>query len=210
MLLAACENTVVVDFAEPFPRQAADMQVFPTQHRGVYTAVDSITSLCIGPTAVWQQELRRMMLSRHQIDSLHRRLTADSTYQDDQSRLHYLRLVSRDSVRDSWLECDTIFTLTGPDAGRLRRFQGRYYLNSPEINGSWWVQRLKISGRQAVRQTLGQDTLRLLVLDTATVQRRRDKNISYFHLAPPPGPQTRRVSRYAGLWETAGEFVRRH
>ena len=61
------------------------------------------------------------MFSRYQLDSLHHRLMADSTYQEN-GHLHYLRLVSRDSVRDSWLWNDTIFNLAGNEAGMLRRF----------------------------------------------------------------------------------------
>ena len=209
LLLAACDGGVVVDFAAPFPAARADMPAFPARHQAVYTAADSTTSLCVGPRAVWQQELRHEMRSRRQLDSLPHRLSADSTYQESSGRRHYLRLVGADSVRDSWLECDTVFTLLGTNPGRLRRFQGQYYLSSPDETGNWWVQRLEIAGPQLVWQTLGQDTLRLRALDAATVQRRREKNYTAFHLTPAPGPQMRRVGRYAGLWTTAGEFVRR-
>lgn len=210
LLLVACDQrAVVVDFAQPFPTQTPELSVFPARHRAVYTAADSTTSLCIGPRAVWRQQLRSIMLSRRQLDSLPQPLRADSTYREN-GRLHYLRLMGRDSVRATWLESDTLFTLAGPDAGRLRRFRGCYYLNTPnEAGDGWWVQRLAIADRTLVWQTLGQDTLRLLALDPASVQNHRAKGVSSFRLVPAPGPQTRRVSRYAGLWETADEFARR-
>lgn len=211
LMLTACEDGWVIDFAQPFPMQAADMAAFPARHRAVYTATDSGKSLCIGRTAVWRQELQKMMLGRRQLDSLHHRLSADSAYQDEHGRHHYLRLVGKDSVRDSWLWCDTIFTLAGPNAGRLRRFQGRYYLNIPdESAGQWLVQRLEISDPNLTWQTLGNDTTRLLALDPAMVRYHRNLGVSYFQLAPAPGPQTRHVGRYAGLWETQGEYKRRH
>ena len=104
------------------------MVEFPVRHLGVYTAADSSTSLCIGPTAVWRQELRQWKLSRHRLDSLPCHFATDSTYQDALGRLHHLHLVGTDSLRDTWLEQDTIFNLAGSRAGHLRKFQGRYYL----------------------------------------------------------------------------------
>ena len=184
---------------------------FPVRHLGVYTAADSSTSLCIGPTAVWQQELRQWKLSRHRLDSLPCHFATDSTYQDALGRLHHLHLVGTDSLRDTWLEQDTIFNLAGSRAGHLRKFQGRYYLNTPETDaGEWQVQRLTITGRRLLWQTLGQDTLRLLALDAATVRRQLRSGAATFRLAPAAGQQTRRVGSYAGLWETADEFTRRH
>lgn len=219
LLLAGCEEKTTesermygVEFAQPFPIQSTDKASFPVRHQGVYTAADSVTSLCIGPTAVWQQQLRKETVSRQQSDSTqhHYHLAADSTYRDFEGKLHYLRLVGRDSVRDSWLWCDTIFALAGPNAGHLRKFQGRYYLNTPDENAAHWrVQRLEIAGHHLIWQTLGQDTLRLRALDTATVRPHRSQSFSFFLLRPAPGPQTRHVGDYAGLWETAGDFMRR-
>lgn len=209
LLLTACGDATEVHFAQPFPANAANVTAFPARHRAVYTALDSSKSLCIGPKAVWRQELQSVMFSRHQLDSLPHSLLTDSTYQQD-GHLHYLRLVGRDSVRDSWLSEDTIFTLAGPNAGRLRRFQGRYYLNTPsKPDGCWQVQRLEINGARLSWQTLGQDTLRLLALDTAIVRRYRANNMLYFELAPAPGTQTNRAGRYAGLWEIIDEYKRR-
>ncbi|WP_331058380.1 hypothetical protein [Hymenobacter sp.] len=210
-LLTACEGGVEVTFAQPFPAQAADMAAFPARHRAVYTAPDSSRSLCVGRTAVWRQELQSITLDRRQLDSLPRRLTQDSTYQDEKGRLHYVRLVTQDSVRDSWLLQDTIFTLAGPNAGKLRRFQGRYYLNVPKAgDDSWLVQRLEIEGHRLSWQTLGQDTVRLLASEAAPIRYHRAKGISHFRLAPSTPQQTRRVGRYAGLWQTVENYQRRH
>ena len=71
------------------------------------------------------------------------------------------------------------------------------------------MQRLEITGRQLLWQTLGQDTLRLRALDAATVRRQPRFGAATFRLAPAAGQQMRRVGSYAGLWETADEFVRR-
>ena len=134
---------------------------------------------------------------------------ADSTYQEN-GHLHYLRLVSRDSVRDSWLWSDTIFNLAGNEAGMLRRFQGRYYLNTPDETGTkWWVQRLEISGRHLRWQTLVTETSRMLALVTAIVRHHREKGISCYRLTPAPGPQTRHLGHFTELRETAGEYGRR-
>ena len=84
-------------------------------------------------------------------------------------------------------------------------------VNTPETDaGEWQVQRLTITGRRLLWQTLGQDTLRLLALDAATVRRQPRSGAATFRLAPAAGQQTRRVGSYAGLWETADEFARRH
>jgi hypothetical protein len=210
LLLTACDKAVEVTFAQPFPAQAPNMRAFPARHRAVYTAADSNQSLCVGARAVWCQELRSQIISRHEADSvLQHRLTADTTYQED-GRLHYVKLMGRDSVRNSWLAIDTVFTLTGSTPGRLRRFQGRYYLNTPDDMGNGWqVQRLEIEGSRLTWQYLGQDTLRLLALDTATVRVRREKGNAHFELAPAPGTQTHRVGHYAGLWETVESYKRR-
>ncbi|HEX8503782.1 MAG TPA: hypothetical protein VF630_00315 [Hymenobacter sp.] len=183
---------------------------FPTQQQGVYTAADTTQSLCVGRTAVWRQERLSMMLSRQQFDSLGMRLRSDSTYRSEEGDLHYLQLIDKDSVRDSWAWRDTIFSLTGTKAGLLRRFQGRYYLNTPnEPAESWHVQRLKIEGRQLVWQRLGQDTLRLRALSAAAVLRRQEQGVPPFQLKPDAGQQSRQVSHFDGLWKTLAEFTRR-
>lgn len=218
LLLAGCglpttetEPKYEVVFARPFPEQAGDKASFPARHQGEYAAADSSASLCIGPTAVWRQELRQdtSPVTRQQLDSLRALVSVDSTYQDLNGQVHSLRILASGSVRDSWLRRDTLFTLTGPSAGRLRKFQGRYYLNTLAKRGAnWQVQRLEITGRQLFWQTLGQDTLRLRALDTASVHIQRRSGFSLFQLKPARGQQTRRVGEYAGLWETTGEFVR--
>lgn len=212
LFLTACEGGLEVRFAQPFPAQAADMTVFPARHRAVYTAANSTKSLCIGRTAVWRQELQTNMRSRQQLDSAYRQLRADTTYASKGGTLHYLKLVGRDSVRDSWLWTDTIFTLKGSQPGVLRRFQGRYYLNTPnEAGDKWWVERLDIDGSRLNWQVFTTDTLRLLALDPATVRYNRENGrLKSFQLTPGSGAQTRRVGRYAGLWESQNEYVRRH
>lgn len=211
-LLTACEGGLEVRFAQPFPAQTADMTVFPARHRAVYTAADSTRSLCIGRTAVWRQELQINMRSRQQLDSAYRRVRADTAYASQGGTLHYLKLVGRDSVRDSWLWTDTIFTLKGSQPGVLRRFQGRYYLNTTNDAGDkWWVERLEIDGSRLSWQVFTKDTLRLLALDPATVHYNRENGrLKSFQLTPGSGAQTRRVGHYAGLWETQDEYVRRH
>lgn len=214
LLLTACDGGWEVAFREPFPRQAADMATFPARHQGVYTAADAGISLCIGRTAVWRQELQTNMQSRHYFDSLGYHLRTDSTYRDGHE-LHYLHRVGADSVRDSWLWTDTIFSTTGERAGYLRRFQGRYYLNFVEADQTdttekWQVQRLEISGRHLRWQQLGTDTLRLNALMPGTVRYHRRNGISYFRLAPASMAEARRIGRYEGLWATTEEYDRRH
>jgi hypothetical protein len=221
-LLAACDGEKVeteerryaVGFAQPFPGQAKDKAAFPAHCQGVYAAADPSYALCIGPAAVWKQKQRSetYRASWQQLDSLRLLLgvnEADSTYQDFEGNRHQLRIVGQDSVRDSWLRCDTIFSLAGPDGGRLRKFQGHYYLNTrPKGADYWQVQRLEIAGPHLVWQRLGQDTLRLRALDTASVHTQRRPGFSLFRVAPARGQQTRHVNDYAGLWETQGEFER--
>lgn len=212
LLLTSCDDGLEIRFSQPFPAQLADLVAFPARHRAVYTASDSSKSLCIGRTAVWRQELQQVTLSRHQADSMaHHRLRADTTYEQD-GHLHYVRLMGRDSVRDSWLWTDTVFTLMGTEPGRLRRFQGRYYLNTPdETGGKWTVQRLDIDGPRLSWQALGTDTLRLLALDPGTIHFQRENGrLTSIQLTPASGAQTRRVGRYAGLWVTKEEYRRRH
>ena len=210
LVVTACDEGLQVRFAEPFPAQVADLPAFPARHRAVYTADDSSSSLCIGRAAVWRQELHSQTLRRSQLDSAHRSLRADTTYADN-GQLHYLRLLGPDSVRDSWLSTDTVFTLVGAEAGKLRQLQGRYYLSEYDADAdSWRVQRLEIDGPRLNWQKFGTDTLRLLALDAATVRYHRQHGaLTAVQLTPAPGAQTRRVGRYAGLWETKGEYVRR-
>jgi hypothetical protein len=224
LLLTACdgekieaeERSYAVGFTQPFPGQRKDKTIFPVHYQGIYTATGPGYSLCIGPAAVWKQKQRSETYhcSWQQLDSLRLFLgvsDADSTYQDLNGNRHHLRILGRDSVRDSWQWRDTIFCLTGPNAGRLRKFQGRYYLSThPENEDYWQVQRLEIAGRHLVWQSLGQDTLRLRALDTASVHTQRGSGFSLFRVQPAPGQQMRRVDAYAGLWETEGEFERRH
>ena len=214
LLTTACEGGWEVAFREPFPQQAADIAEFPARHRGVYTAADPGVSLCIGRTAVWRQELQTATGTRHYFDSLGYRLRADSTYLDRHT-LHYLHRVGPDSLRDSWLWTDTIFSTVGERPGHLRRFQGRYYLSATEdaqtdTTEKWQVQRLEIAGLHLRWQQLGTDTLRLGALAPGTVRYHRRNGISYFQLAPASAAEARRIGRYKGLWEPAREYDRRH
>ena len=216
LLLSGCDDMQIermwlVDFAQPFPAMRPDMAAFPARHQGVYTAADSTNSLCIGRTAVWQQELRSQLLSRRELAGKGRLLRADSTCQQA-GELHYLHRVGRDSVRDSWLACDTVFDCARPETGRLRHFQGHYYLNTPfDSTNNWMLQRLAISGRHLVWEHLGNDTLRLGVLASGTVRPdRRAGHPAFFRLTPGSAAESRRIGRYAGLWETNEEYDRRH
>ncbi|MDQ2795371.1 MAG: hypothetical protein M3Y12_15390 [Bacteroidota bacterium] len=216
LLLGSCDDIQIervwlVDFAQPFPATRPNMAAFPARHQGVYTAADSSESLCIGATAVWQQELHSQLLSQQGLADKGRRLRADSIFQQA-GVLHYLHRVGRDSVRESWLACDTIFDCAQPETGRLRRFQGHYYLNAPfDSAGNWMVQRLQISGRHLVWQQLGNDTLRLGALAPGTVRLdRRAGHPAFFRLTPESAAEARRIGRYAGLWETNEEYDRRH
>ena len=211
-LLASCDDIQIeriwlVDFTQPFPATRPDIAAFPLRHQGVYTAADSSNKLCVGATAVWQQELRSQLRSRRDAAGKGKLLRADSTYQQAGVR-HYLHRVGRDSVRDSWLAFDTVFNCARPEYGCLRRFQGRYYLNTPfDSAGNWMVQRLEISGRHLVWQHLGNDTLRLGALAPGTVRLdRRAGHPAFFRLTPGSGGEIRRIGRYAGLWETTEEY----
>jgi hypothetical protein len=224
LILTACdgekaemmERRYAVGFAQPFPALVRDKTSFPVRWQGMYRAADSRYALCIGPTAVWTRKQRRAMYHAtwQQLDSLRLFLGvkgADSTYQDFNGNLHQLRVVGHDSVRDSWQRLDTVFSLAGPTAGRLRRFRGGYYLSTRSENPDCWqVQRLEVSGNHLVWQSLGQDTLRLRALDTASVRVERARGFSLFRVRPATRRQTRHVGDYAGLWETEGEFERQH
>lgn len=212
LLLGSCadkstERIWLVDFAQPFPSMRADMAGFPPRYQGVYTAADSSKSLCIGRTAVWRQELNSLLVSRQELAAQNLRLLADSTYRQG-GVLHYLRRIRADSIRDSWLECDTIFDCAKPEAGRLRRFQGWFYLNTPADSATkWQVERLEISGRHLRRQALGQDTLRIRALSPGTIHQYGGM---LYQLAPASVAEARRIGRYEGLWEPAQEYDRRH
>lgn len=212
LLLGNCsdkriERIWLVNFAQPFPVMRRDMAEFPSRHQGVYTALDSSKSLCIGRTAVWRQELNSRLLGRQELSAQGHQLRVDSAYREG-GVLHNLHWVGRDSVRDSWLECDTIFDCATTGTGRLRRFQGHYYLNVPtDTTGQWQVERLEISGRHLNWQHLGQDTLRLRVLSPGTI---RHYGSMLYQLAPASAGEARRIAHYEGLWESAREYDRRH
>ena len=69
------------------------------------------------------------------------------------------------------------------------------------------MERLEISGRHLSWQALGQDTLRIRVLRPGTVHQ---YGSILYQLAPATAAEARRISRYEGLWETMGEYDRRH
>jgi len=209
VLLTACSRDVDIDFAQPFPTQGRALQAFPRRHQGRYVAADTTKALFIGPRAVWRQEWQQQILTRHELDSLHISIGADSTYQEASGQRHRLQAMRQGRMRDSWLWADTVFSLAGERAGLLRRFHGYYYLNKPDDRtGTWQVQRLEVSGRRLTWQTLGQDSLRLQVLDPGIVQRRRHKGVVYFHLSPTTGQQARRLGRAEELWPRIEEYQR--
>jgi hypothetical protein len=215
LILTACDGSVevvvreTVRFAKPFPVQKTELAAFPTRYRGEYAA-DSTTSFCVGAKAVWQQRRWNMILSNKQFDSLRVSMLANNSVWADKDRLYHWSKAGADSVRISWVQQDTVFTLAGTHAGQLRRFQNHYYLStSAENTEGWEVERMEFAGGRLVWQALGQDTLRLSVLDTATVHRCPSSSSTCYFLTPSAGEETRRVSHYAGLWETIGTYERR-
>lgn len=203
----------MVTFAQRFPAQRPDLPVFPPRLRGRFLALDSGRTLVISPTELIEGRREHRKYRRAEFEALAQRppQVAQAPRGPANERPE-VRALGRDSGRESWWNRDTIFSLGGAGGGRLRQFQGRYYLSRDVSTGpghpSWLVQRLEIDGRRLSWQTLGQDTLRLRALDPASVRRRREAGACGYGLLPAPGPQTRRVGRYAGLWQTEGEFVR--
>lgn len=64
----------------------------------------------------------------------------------------------------------------------------------------------RVGGRLCL-QYFNADSLRIRALQPQMVQLARDGRQLLFTLRPQPGRQSRQVSRYAGLWLTAAEYL---
>lgn len=207
---AGCVETVVtVEFAEPFPADAADLPGFAAHHQGRYqSATDTTEALLLGRQQLVLQQWQSWRLTGRQLDSLalpHR--TGRGWLQSQPYRVQAL---AADSFCLSWQRTDTLLRAGTGQPTRLRQYQGWYYLSEPDpaATGHWQVQRLAVAGRHLIRQALSPDSLRLRALDPAALELHREPHTLRFVVRPRGGHARHQLGRYTGLWQTLGEYRR--
>jgi hypothetical protein len=156
-----------------------------------------------------QQVVRQVVLTvkmlAAELDSMELPRQAGST------RARFIKYfgLAPDSCRLRWTTRDTLGQLKEANATHLRRYRGRYYLSIPADSGRWQVERLAVVGRQLRWPEFNRDSLRIRALQPSTVRLKRAESRLLFTLAPRPGLATRQVNKYAGLWLTKGDCLRK-
>lgn len=206
-LATACEPpTVQVGFAQPFPVGTALARTFAPADQGQYLAAgDTGTSLLVGRCWLLERRFSTDTLRAAQLDSLGlpRRIGRGH---DTQGQHYQLRALGANAFQVRWERRDTVASLLGSSRTQVRRYRGWYYLSTPEA-GQWQVARLGRVGGHLCLQYFNADSLRIRALQPQMVQLVRDGRQLLFTLRPQPGQQSRQVSRYAGLWLTAAEYL---
>lgn len=132
-LATACEPPAVqVGFAQPFPVGTALARTFAPPDQGQYVAAgDTGTSLLVGRQWALERRLSTDTLRAAQLDSLGLPRRAGPGH-DGQGQPYRLRPLGANSYQVRWERRDTMVSLLGPSRTQVRRYQGWYYLSTPE------------------------------------------------------------------------------
>ena len=210
LALAACDNAsqletsgpVVVNFTQPFPATAPDLPGFLPRDRGQYTALDDTSrAVLLGEEALIEKYVGTMVAAGAQLDSL--RIPHRTGRGLSLAGLRYsVQTLSPDSFKLRVETLDTLLNFTGPQAPKLRYYQGYYYTSRPSRQDStkWTVRRLAVINGHITQQLFNPDSLRVQALDPASVQRHRTHGQLVFTLSPQSRRAIGQVSSYAGLW----------
>jgi hypothetical protein len=194
LALTACDGVdpVVVNFTQPFPANTPDLPGFLPRDRGQYTALnDTSKTVVVGEKVLISKCFDVIDVTGAQLDALRIPRRSGSGLGLAQRR-YRLRLETP----------DTLLNFTGPQAPRLRRYRGYYYMSTPSLQDStkWTVRRLAVSKGRITQQLVNPDSLRMRALEPAIRQQRRARGQLVITLAPQSRRAIRQVSSYAGLW----------
>lgn len=208
--LAACNNNPVeVRFAQPFPVNGADEVGFKARDQGHYVAADDTArALLISQQSIVSQVVVTVKMRAAGLDSLGLPRRAGTARGRD-GGLYQVLALTADSCRLRWAQRDTLVQLHGPNAMRLRRYRGWYYLSAPTGTGTWEVERLTVAANHLLWQEFNGDSLRIRALMPNAVQLKRAERRLLFTLTPSSGQSIRQVNSYNGLWLPKGDYLRK-
>ena len=218
--LTACDEAseienagpVAVNFAQPFPANAPDLPGFLPRDWGQYTALnDTGKTMVIGKKALISKYFDVADVTGAQLDALRIPRRTGSGLGPTQRR-YRVQALAADSFRLRLETPDTLLNFAGPQAPRLRRYQGYYYTSMPSLRDTtkWTVRRLAVGNGRITQQLVNPDSLRMRALEPAIRQQRRAQGQLIITLAPQSRQAIRQVSSYAGLWldlPTAGQVM---
>ena len=213
LALAACdmqEPQVVVNFDQPFPVGAPDLPGFLPRHRKPYTLLgDSGRRAILSAKALVEPNFYTDDFTGEWLDSMRLARQPGTSRGRDGVRYTVLGPTGTGGFRVRAEAYDTLLSLLGSPLYKLRHYRGCYYLNSPAAEDStkWTVQRLLLSHGQIAQQLFNPDSLRILALDPAIVQRHHCQSKLIITLAPQSRPAIKQVSSYDGLWLNEAEYL---
>ena len=211
LLLTSCDEVSRVNFAQPFPASVPNLRIFPARHQGRYVMpTDSTRQLLVTPTIIWSETMWTFTSTQQKLDSAGL-ITASyplGVWHPATDGRYRVRAGAADTLcLDKWL-CDTLCALTPDFKGRVRWYQGAYYLNQPVHEEKWSVERLVLNGRDLSWQRFGNDTLRLAVLPVGVVRRVGANDDARWVLTAKTRRQEQQIARYDGLWAPHRDMVR--
>lgn len=214
LALAACdaqEPRVVVNFDQPFPAGAPDLAGFLPRQCGRHfeQGQDSSRTLLVSQKSLVESHFELAKLPGTWLDSMGVPRQLGSYWGRDGFR-YQVQTLAADSFRVRVEVYDTLLNLSSQPAPRLRRHRGWYYVSRPhpEDSAKWEVQRLGILKGRVVWQLPNPDSLRIRVLDPATVQQRRKTDQLFFTLTPQSRRAIWQVNSYDGLWLSRKDYSR--
>jgi hypothetical protein len=213
LALAACDATtqletagpVVVSFDQPFPANVPDLPGFlPRDCKAYAVHPDSSEEFLICAKALlimresWSDDY-----AGEWVDSMHLARRLGSSRAHDGMRYSVLHVGPGGS--SYWVHAeayDTLVSLRGPRAPRLRYSRGWYYLSTPALLDStkWTVRRLAVANGRLTQQLFNPDSLRVRALAPTIVQQRRANGQLLITLSPQSRRAIGQVSSYGGLW----------
>jgi len=210
LALAGCDEAtqlettgpVVVNFAQPFPATSPDLPGFLPRDQGQYIAPDDTSKLfLLREKALIKRYFGAIDVDGKQLDILRISHQAGSGISPQGTR-YSVQPLAPDSFRLRIEVLDTLLSFTGPQAPRLRYYQGYYYTSTPSRLDStkWTVRRLAVANGHVKQQLFNPDSLRVRALDPVIVQRQRTNGQLLITLLPQSRRAIGQVSSYAGLW----------
>lgn len=200
----------MVNFDQPFPMGAPDLPSFLPRHRKPYILLgDSGRRAILSTKALIEPNFYTDDFTGEWLDSMRLARRQGTSRGRDGVRYTVIAPTGTGGFRVRAEAYDTLLSLPSSHVYKLRHYRGCYYLNSraAEDSTKWTIQRLLLSHGQIAQQLFNPDSLCILALDPAIVQRHHYQGKLIITLAPQSRSAIKQVSSYNGLWLNEAEYL---
>ncbi|WP_156180654.1 class I SAM-dependent methyltransferase [Rufibacter radiotolerans] len=191
----ACSSEPALQFENPQPLNAPELQEFPAALQGEYQDPKDSTILLVTATAVIQKVRFEVPTSIQEMDkdSIPYQVKNDTFYSSDSPEGLPVLRSTPDSLFLLVTLTDTLFVQNA--AHRLRKWKGAYFMNQQLAPNRWKVLCLKPVGRKKIQLLYLNDSVDLVKMQEILTLRKEEK----IYLANPSQKELRKFLRQGGF-----------